>query len=222
MATYPPTCSNTNTSQGMNMANSIANLRLKAKEYSLNQVPTVNWEEERLGAHAGGEGTLSAPGPLQADTVSGMSSISHSLDHEISSPFWSSLDGALLHLYAKCWTPSDGRIFSRPPFLLSWASLNSSLYKKTSRLDAVAEYLRSFTFVIVTEMEGEYFKDHFVFKQRTCSRRRLVYGLRGIPFVPLAVVLDKTTHQIWDQQYFFSLLKSTTNRQWLPLTFTHF
>lgn len=27
------------------MANSIANLRLKAKEYSLNQVPTVNWEE---------------------------------------------------------------------------------------------------------------------------------------------------------------------------------
>ncbi|GLD67211.1 paired mesoderm homeobox protein 1 isoform X1, partial [Lates japonicus] len=37
MATYPPTCSNTNTSQGMNMANSIANLRLKAKEYSLNQ-----------------------------------------------------------------------------------------------------------------------------------------------------------------------------------------
>ncbi|KAK9519767.1 paired mesoderm homeobox protein 1b [Anarhichas minor] len=42
MANYPPTCSNTNTSQGMNMANSIANLRLKAKEYSLNQVPTVN------------------------------------------------------------------------------------------------------------------------------------------------------------------------------------
>ncbi|KAK0146861.1 Paired mesoderm homeobox protein 1 [Merluccius polli] len=40
MATYTPTCSNTNTSQGMNMANSIANLRLKAKEYSLNQVPT--------------------------------------------------------------------------------------------------------------------------------------------------------------------------------------
>ncbi|KAL4660148.1 paired mesoderm homeobox protein 1-like [Arapaima gigas] len=42
MATYPPTCANTNTNQGMNMANSIANLRLKAKEYSLNQVPTVN------------------------------------------------------------------------------------------------------------------------------------------------------------------------------------
>ncbi|XP_068599719.1 paired mesoderm homeobox protein 1b [Brachionichthys hirsutus] len=42
MATYPPSCSSTNTSQGMNMANSIANLRLKAKEYSLNQVPTVN------------------------------------------------------------------------------------------------------------------------------------------------------------------------------------
>lgn len=42
MATYPPTCANTTTTQGMNMANSIANLRLKAKEYSLNQVPTVN------------------------------------------------------------------------------------------------------------------------------------------------------------------------------------
>ncbi|XP_048845642.1 paired mesoderm homeobox protein 1 isoform X2 [Brienomyrus brachyistius] len=42
MATYPPTCANTNTAQGMNMANSIANLRLKAKEYSMNQVPTVN------------------------------------------------------------------------------------------------------------------------------------------------------------------------------------
>ncbi|XP_035268748.1 paired mesoderm homeobox protein 1b isoform X2 [Anguilla anguilla] len=42
VATYPPTCSSTNTAQGMNMANSIANLRLKAKEYSLNQVPTVN------------------------------------------------------------------------------------------------------------------------------------------------------------------------------------
>ncbi|XDV41583.1 hypothetical protein PO909_010426 [Leuciscus waleckii] len=42
MATYPPTCANTTSTQGMNMANSIANLRLKAKEYSLNQVPTVN------------------------------------------------------------------------------------------------------------------------------------------------------------------------------------
>ncbi|KAM4641042.1 paired mesoderm homeobox protein 1 isoform 1-T1 [Discoglossus pictus] len=44
MATYPSTCANTNPAQGMNMANSIANLRLKAKEYSLqrNQVPTVN------------------------------------------------------------------------------------------------------------------------------------------------------------------------------------
>uniref|UniRef100_A0A4W5L8X0 Paired related homeobox 1 n=1 Tax=Hucho hucho TaxID=62062 RepID=A0A4W5L8X0_9TELE len=40
MATYPPTCSPTTSAQGM--ANSIANLRLKAKEYSLNQVPTVN------------------------------------------------------------------------------------------------------------------------------------------------------------------------------------
>lgn len=80
MATYPPTCSNTNTSQGMNMANSIANLRLKAKEYSLNQVPTVNWEEERLGARTGGGGTLSAAGPLQANAVSGMRVISHNLD----------------------------------------------------------------------------------------------------------------------------------------------
>ncbi|XP_038842339.1 paired mesoderm homeobox protein 1-like [Salvelinus namaycush] len=42
MAAYPPTCSPTTSAQGMNMANSIANLRLKAKEYSLNQVPTVN------------------------------------------------------------------------------------------------------------------------------------------------------------------------------------
>uniref|UniRef100_A0AAV2KRM4 OAR domain-containing protein n=1 Tax=Knipowitschia caucasica TaxID=637954 RepID=A0AAV2KRM4_KNICA len=42
MASYPPSCSNAPSSQGMNMASSIANLRLKAKEYSLNQVPTVN------------------------------------------------------------------------------------------------------------------------------------------------------------------------------------
>ncbi|KAI4898695.1 hypothetical protein NFI96_017168 [Prochilodus magdalenae] len=42
MATYSPSCANNNTAQGVNMANSIANLRLKAKEYSLNQVPTVN------------------------------------------------------------------------------------------------------------------------------------------------------------------------------------
>ncbi|KAK1796480.1 hypothetical protein P4O66_008912 [Electrophorus voltai] len=40
MAAYPPTCSNTTSTQGMNMANSIANLRLKAKEYNLNQVHT--------------------------------------------------------------------------------------------------------------------------------------------------------------------------------------
>lgn len=111
MATYPPTCSNTNTSQGMNMANSIANLRLKAKEYSLNQVPTVNWEEEeRLGARAGGEGTLSA--------ASGMSTISRTPDHEASSPSWSSLGRVLSHLYAKCWTTSDGRILPKPPFTL--------------------------------------------------------------------------------------------------------
>ncbi|XP_069792416.1 paired mesoderm homeobox protein 1b isoform X1 [Narcine bancroftii] len=44
MASYSSTCSTTSPTQGMNMANSIANLRLKAKEYSLqrNQVPTVN------------------------------------------------------------------------------------------------------------------------------------------------------------------------------------
>ncbi|CAN9500298.1 unnamed protein product [Ophioblennius macclurei] len=41
MATYPPSCSNSSSS-GVNMASSIANLRLKAKEFSLNQVPTVN------------------------------------------------------------------------------------------------------------------------------------------------------------------------------------
>ncbi|KAK1329217.1 hypothetical protein QTO34_011397 [Cnephaeus nilssonii] len=44
MATYSATCANNSPAQGINMANSIANLRLKAKEYSLqrNQVPTVN------------------------------------------------------------------------------------------------------------------------------------------------------------------------------------
>lgn len=73
-----------------------------------------------------------------------------SLDHEVSSPSSSSRDCILLHIYAKCWTPSFGRIFHKPPlffyffFQFSWASLNSSLYKKTSRSDAVVEYLRSF------------------------------------------------------------------------------
>lgn len=73
MATYPPTCSNPNTSQGMNMANSIANLRLKAKEYSLNQVPTVNWGErgERV-LHGGAGGrsrdSLSHVCPTQKDS----------------------------------------------------------------------------------------------------------------------------------------------------------
>uniref|UniRef100_A0A8C6VHZ7 Paired related homeobox 1 n=1 Tax=Naja naja TaxID=35670 RepID=A0A8C6VHZ7_NAJNA len=44
MASYSASCTNAGPAQGMNMANSIANLRLKAKEYSLqrNQVPTVN------------------------------------------------------------------------------------------------------------------------------------------------------------------------------------
>uniref|UniRef100_A0A8D0HF98 Paired related homeobox 1 n=1 Tax=Sphenodon punctatus TaxID=8508 RepID=A0A8D0HF98_SPHPU len=44
MATYSASCTNGRPAQGMNMTNSIANLRLKAKEYSLqrNQVPTVN------------------------------------------------------------------------------------------------------------------------------------------------------------------------------------
>lgn len=44
MATYSATCANSGPAQGVNMANSIANLRLKAKEYSLqrSQVPTVN------------------------------------------------------------------------------------------------------------------------------------------------------------------------------------
>lgn len=91
----------------------------------------------------------------------------------------------------KCWTPSDGRIFPKPPFLffLILLSITELLFvQKDIRLDAVAEYLLSFTFVIVTETEGEFFKHHFVSNQRTCSRRRLVYGLRGIPFVPLAVL----------------------------------
>ncbi len=47
MATYSPSCATNNPAQGMNMANSIANLRLKAKEYSLNQVPTVNWRGQQ-------------------------------------------------------------------------------------------------------------------------------------------------------------------------------
>lgn len=47
-------------------------------------------------------------------------------------------------------------------YKFSWASLSSQLYKKT-KADAVAEYLRSFTFVIVTEMEGEFLKDLFFF-----------------------------------------------------------
>lgn len=44
MVTYSATCANHSPAQGIHMANSIANLRLKAKEYSLqrNQVPTVN------------------------------------------------------------------------------------------------------------------------------------------------------------------------------------
>ncbi|ELW64917.1 Paired mesoderm homeobox protein 1 [Tupaia chinensis] len=44
MATYSATCADTGPAQGISMANSIANLRLKAKEYSLqrSQVPTVN------------------------------------------------------------------------------------------------------------------------------------------------------------------------------------
>lgn len=50
MATYSATCANNSPAQGINMANSIANLRLKAKEYSLqrNQVPTVNWGKKIL------------------------------------------------------------------------------------------------------------------------------------------------------------------------------
>lgn len=50
MATYSATCANNSPAQGINMANSIANLRLKAKEYSLqrNQVPTVNWGKKYL------------------------------------------------------------------------------------------------------------------------------------------------------------------------------
>ncbi|XP_044295317.1 paired mesoderm homeobox protein 1 isoform X2 [Varanus komodoensis] len=44
MASYSASCTSASPAQGMNMASSIANLRLKAKEYSLqrNQVPTVN------------------------------------------------------------------------------------------------------------------------------------------------------------------------------------
>lgn len=87
-------------------------------------------------------------------------------------------------------------------FLSSWASLNSRLYKETHRLEAVAKYLPSFTFVIVTEMEGEFF-NVFFFNRRTCSRRRLVFGLRGIPFAPLAVVWINDTPNLGSTTLFF-------------------
>lgn len=97
MATYPPTCSNTNTSQGMNMANSIANLRLKAKEYSLNQVPTVNWNTERLGDPRGREGALSTtrPPPTQRRTLS----LGWTLFHILWIKKYSFLSGAAMMVY---------------------------------------------------------------------------------------------------------------------------
>lgn len=221
MATYPPTCSNTNTSQGMNMANSIANLRLKAKEYSLNQVPTVNWEEgERLGGGgAGGEGTLSAVGPLQTG---------HRLwdENHLNTP---TEPRSLLHLYAKMLDSEWCRIF--PPsrllfffiliffFTSSWASLNSRLYKKkTSLLDAVAEYLRSFYMCDCDWSGGRVF--HF------CCFPISELVLDGdawtdyVDFSSSLQLWDKITHQVRDFSFFF-LLESTTNWHRL-LTFMHF
>lgn len=121
MATYPPTCSNTNTSQGMNMANSIANLRLKAKEYSLNQVPTVNWNTERLGDPRGREGALSTtrpPRPREGhclwdehySTYSGSRSILFFLEQ----PWWYTTINVPMCKSAKA---CDGRIFPKPSFL---------------------------------------------------------------------------------------------------------
>lgn len=154
MATYPPTCSNTNTSQGMNMANSIANLRLKAKEYSLNQVPTVNWNTERLGDPRGREepSLLQDPPDPEKDIVSGMNIIPHTLDQEVFFSFWSSHDGILLSMYqcAKVQKRVMAGFSPSQVFFFSSASLNSCSHKKTSRLDAVAKYLHSFAFVIVT------------------------------------------------------------------------
>lgn len=137
MATYPPTCSNTNTSQGMNMANSIANLRLKAKEYSLNQVPTVNWEEERPGKR-------SAAGPPRTDTVSGSSIISHTPDREAASSFSrSSPCGDTTPICKKlfghralagCFSKAAFFFFIfKFFFLFSWASLNSTFVQKNKR-----------------------------------------------------------------------------------------
>ncbi len=70
-------------------------------------------------------------------------------------------------------------------------------------MDAVAEYVHSFTFVLVTETEGEFFKDYFDFSVRELVLSGDVTRLRGILFAPSAVLSDQITNQIWDQQLFF-------------------
>lgn len=97
-------------------------------------------------------GTLAAAGALQADTVSGMSTVPSTLDHLLS--------GAASILLRLNVGVTAGFV----------------LYEKTSRRDSVADYLRSFSLFSIRE-------------------RRLVNGLRGVPFVPLAV--DKTGAPNW-------------------------
>lgn len=171
------------------------------------------------GGGAGGEGTLSAVGPLQTG---------HRLwdENHLNTP---TEPRSLLHLYAKMLDSEWCRIF--PPsrllfffiliffFTSSWASLNSRLYKKkTSLLDAVAEYLRSFYMCDCDWSGGRVF--HF------CCFPISELVLDGdawtdyVDFSSSLQLWDKITHQVRDFSFFF-LLESTTNWHRL-LTFMHF
>lgn len=104
-------------------------------------------------------------------------------------------------------------------FTSSWASLNSRLYKKkTSLLDAVAEYLRSFYMCDCDWSGGRVF--HF------CCFPISELVLDGdawtdyVDFSSSLQLWDKITHQVRDFSFFF-LLESTTNWHRL-LTFMHF
>lgn len=221
MATYPPTCSNTNTSQGMNMANSIANLRLKAKEYSLNQVPTVNWEEgERLGGGRRGRGgdPLCRRTPADGTPSLGWEPPQHTHGASIAfTPICKNVGQRVMQDFP----PKPPFIFFYFDFFFtsSWASLNSRLYKKkTSLLDAVAEYLRSFYMCDCDWSGGRVF--HF------CCFPISELVLDGdawtdyVDFSSSLQLWDKITHQVRDFSFFF-LLESTTNWHRL-LTFMHF
>ena len=175
---------------------------------------------ERRGRGWGREGRRSAVGPLQTG---------HRLwdQNHLITP---TEPRSLLHPYAKMLDSEWCRIF--PPshlffffiiiifiFNSSWASLNSCLYKKkTSLLDAVAEYLRSFTCVIVTEAEAEFFI--FVFS----ISELVLHGDAWTDYVDSSSLQlwDKITLQVWDFSFlFFFFFESTTNRHRL-LTFIHF